>query len=148
MAGPTRREFVRGAARLIAGGAAAGAAAPLVAACDARDPTRAWTFRTAVDVSRLAADGEATLTAAPGVDGARILVVRTAPDAFTALSTQCTHEGCPVNPPVNGIITCPCHGSQYALDGTVRRGPALYPLTRYLTYYDQRVRRLTVGSTE
>jgi Rieske Fe-S protein len=146
--GPTRRDFVGGAARLIAGGAVAGAVAPLVAACGPGDPTRGWTFRTTVDVSPLTADGQATLTTAPGVDGARILVVRTAHDTFTALSTQCTHEGCPVNPPANGIITCPCHGSQYALDGTVRRGPALYPLTRYLTYYDNRARRLTVGSTD
>jgi Rieske Fe-S protein len=146
--GPTRRDFVGGAARLIAGGAVAGAIVPLVAACDPRDPTRAWTFRATVDVSRLAADGQATVTTVPGVDGAPILVVRTGRDAFTALSTQCTHEGCPVNPPVNGIITCPCHGSQYALDGTVRRGPALYPLTRYLTFYDERARRLMVGSTE
>ena len=148
MPGPTRRDFVGDAARLIAGGAVAGAVAPLVAACGPRDPTHAWTFRTTVDVSRLASDGEATITSARGVDGAPILVVRTAHDAFTALSTQCTHEGCPVNPPVNGIITCPCHGSQYSLDGTVRRGPALYPLTRYLTSYDGRARRLTVGSTD
>lgn len=148
MPDPTRREFLHGAARLVAGGAAAAAAAPLTAACAAPDPTRAWTFRTALDVSALSTDGQSMVSANPGVDGARILVVRTAPGAFAALSTQCTHEGCPVNPPVNGVITCPCHGSQYALDGTVKRGPALYALMRYRTWYDARSATLVVGVTD
>jgi cytochrome b6-f complex iron-sulfur subunit len=145
---PTRREFVHDAARLIAGSAVVGAAAPFVAACAPHDPTLAWKFRTIVDVSQLVADGQAIVTDTPGVDGARILIVRTARDAFTALSTQCTHEGCPVTPPVTGVITCPCHGSQYGLDGAVRRGPALYPLTRYLTSYETRAGKLTVGTAE
>jgi Rieske Fe-S protein len=144
----TRREFVRGAARLLAGGAAAAAVAPLVGACDPPDPTRSWTFRASVDVSALTSDGAAIVTKTPGVDGAPILVVRTARDTFSALSTQCAHEGCPVNAPVSGIITCPCHGSQYALDGSVVRGPTIYPLTRYQTYYDRRERRLMVGLAE
>jgi Rieske Fe-S protein len=101
-----------------------------------------------VDVSSLTSDGAATVTKAPGVDGAPILVVRTARDTFAALSTRCAHEGCPVNPPVNGVITCPCHGSQYALDGKVLRGPTVYPLTRYETRYDRGVGRLSVGFTE
>ena len=148
MGDSTRREFVRGAARLIAGGAAAAAAVPLVEACEPPDPTRAWTFRASVDVSSLASDGAAMITTAPGVDGAPILVVRTGRDAFAALSTRCAHEGCPVNPPVNGVITCPCHGSQYALDGKVLRGPTIYPLTRYETHYDRRAGQLSVGLTE
>jgi Rieske Fe-S protein len=53
-----------------------------------------------------------------------------------------------VNPPANGVITCPCHGSQYNLDGTVRRGPAQFSLTRYLTSYDDATHQLTVGSNE
>src|SRR5258708_11593201 len=112
MGDSTRREFVRDAARLLAGGAA------LAVACGP-DPTSKWTFRANVDVSSLTSDGAATVTKSPGVDGAPILVIRTAPDKFSALSTRCAHEGCPVNPPVNGIITCPCHGSQYSLEGTV-----------------------------
>lgn len=148
MTDSTRREFVRGAARLLAGGAAAAAAAPLLEACDTPDPTRSWTFRASIDVSSLTTDGAAVITKTAGEDGAPILVVRTAPDTFSALSTQCAHEGCPVNPPVGGIITCPCHGSQYKLDGSVVRGPTVYPLTRYLTHYDPKARTLMVGLTE
>jgi Rieske Fe-S protein len=148
VADSTRREFVRGATQLIAGGALAGTVAPLLAACESRDPARDWTFRATVDVSPLAGDGQSLVTTTPGVDGARILVIRTGRDTYSALSTQCTHEGCPVNRPVNGVITCPCHGSRYSLDGSVLHGPALYPLTRYLTHYERSDGRLKVGSME
>ena len=42
-----------------------------------------------------------------------------------ALRAECTHLGCLVaaNPLGDGF-TCPCHGSKYARDGTVLRGPA------------------------
>ena len=120
------------------------AAAPVVASCRG-DPTRDWTFRATIDVAALSGDGQGLVSKIPGTDGAPILVIRTGPDHFNALSVQCTHEGCPVNPPVNGVITCPCHGSQYNLDGSVRHGPAQFALTRYLTSYDRATRRLIVG---
>lgn len=144
----TRREFVRGAARLLAGGAATAVVVPLAGACDPSDPTSSWTFRASVDVSMLTADGQATVSGVLGVDGAPILVTRTTKGAYSAVSSRCTHEGCPVNPPVNGVITCPCHGSQYALDGKVLRGPTIYPLTRYETHFDRGAGRLSVGLTE
>jgi cytochrome b6-f complex iron-sulfur subunit len=42
---------------------------------------------------------------------------------------NCTHLGCtfPWNP-LDGEFQCPCHGSRYAADGTVLRGPAPLPL--------------------
>jgi Rieske Fe-S protein len=58
---------------------------------------------------------------------------------------QCTHEGCPVNPPVNGIIACPCHGSRYDLNGRVLHGPAQYPLARYSTRYERKSGTVCVG---
>ena len=139
----TRREFMRSAAGLIVGGAVA----PLVSSCRG-DPTRDWTFRATIDVAALSSDGQGLVSKAPGTDGAPILVIRTGPNRYNALSVQCTHEGCPVNPPVNGVITCPCHGSQYNLDGSVRHGPAQFALTRYLTSYDRATRRLIVGEKE
>ncbi len=141
MAEPTRREFVR----TTAVGLIAGAVAPLIASCE-RDPTSDWTFRATIDVSSLSSDGQGFVSKTSGTDGAPILVIRTGPNAYNALSVQCTHEGCPVNPPANGVITCPCHGSQYNLDGSVRHGPAQFALTRYLTVYEGRTHRLTVGA--
>lgn len=44
-----------------------------------------------------------------------------------AVSTVCTHLGCIVKPTPHGF-DCPCHGSRFALDGTVVKGPAPAPL--------------------
>lgn len=44
-----------------------------------------------------------------------------------ALSTVCTHLGCVVKPSADGF-ECPCHGSRFAADGSVRKGPAPRPL--------------------
>jgi nitrite reductase/ring-hydroxylating ferredoxin subunit len=40
-----------------------------------------------------------------------------------AISTICTHLGCVVKPTTEGF-ECPCHGSRFAADGEVTRGPA------------------------
>jgi len=48
-------------------------------------------------------------------------------DGFFAISLVCTHLGCTVEQSENGF-TCPCHGSQYDIDGQVLRGPAQKPL--------------------
>jgi cytochrome b6-f complex iron-sulfur subunit len=45
-----------------------------------------------------------------------------------ALSLVCTHLGCLVEANDTGFA-CPCHGSLYAADGAVVRGPASQPLT-------------------
>jgi Rieske Fe-S protein len=44
-----------------------------------------------------------------------------------AISTRCPHLGCTVERQADGF-QCPCHGSQFGLDGQVRRGPATHPL--------------------
>jgi nitrite reductase/ring-hydroxylating ferredoxin subunit len=44
-------------------------------------------------------------------------------DGIHAISTVCTHLGCIVKPNAEGF-ECPCHGSRFAHDGSVTRGPA------------------------
>jgi Rieske Fe-S protein len=58
-------------------------------------------------------------------------VVVTQPTAgdFKAFSAVCTHQNCTVSSVSDGVITCPCHGSQYDIaTGAVRKGPATKPL--------------------
>ncbi|WP_420082080.1 protein kinase domain-containing protein [Streptomyces sp. JL4002] len=58
-------------------------------------------------------------------------VVITQPEAgaFMAFSATCTHAGCPVTEIANGVIRCPCHGSDFSIiDGSVQNGPATNPL--------------------
>ena len=50
-----------------------------------------------------------------------------AESGFSALSLVCTHLGCTVDAKEDGFA-CPCHGSLYARDGSLLRGPAAQPL--------------------
>ncbi len=144
--GTSRREFVGLAARALSGGALAGTAVPLLGSCASSLHAGPAGYSALADVSGLTADVQSLVIAAPGPDGAPILVVRRSSDRFTALSMRCTHEGCPVSPPAGGIITCPCHGSQFDLEGKVLRGPAKFPLARYATKYNPRENSLGVRS--
>jgi nitrite reductase/ring-hydroxylating ferredoxin subunit len=58
--------------------------------------------------------------------GRPVVLVRDAEGVF-AVSRVCTHLGCIVQPSAAGF-DCPCHGSRFARDGTVIRGPAPKPL--------------------
>ncbi|MCD7442874.1 Rieske (2Fe-2S) protein [Streptomyces lincolnensis] len=58
-------------------------------------------------------------------------VVVTQPTAgeFKAFSSKCTHQGCAVSGIANGVITCPCHKSEFSVtDGSVKKGPATQAL--------------------
>ena len=65
--------------------------------------------------------------------GKRLSVRRLAEDDFLVLDTRCTHLGCPVTAIASTgfAFRCFCHGSQFAADGTVLRGPAKRPLLRH-----------------
>ncbi|MEW5702547.1 MAG: ubiquinol-cytochrome c reductase iron-sulfur subunit [Candidatus Zixiibacteriota bacterium] len=54
--------------------------------------------------------------------GRSVAVYRDA-EGIYAVSLRCTHLGCIVKSSPDGF-ECPCHGSQFAPDGTVRKGPA------------------------
>lgn len=59
-----------------------------------------------------------------------IYVFKDTNGAMVALSGTCSHRGCTVKKLRDGF-ECPCHGSEYDLDGKVRTGPALNPLKAY-----------------
>lgn len=59
----------------------------------------------------------------PFVPAGRAVAVFRDGEGVYAVSTICTHLGCVVKPNPDGF-ECPCHGSRFALDGTVMRGPA------------------------
>jgi Rieske Fe-S protein len=55
---------------------------------------------------------------------------------FYAFRNKCTHDGCEVPCPVDGVIVCPCHGSTFNLNGDVTGGPALEDLRHYLVTFE------------
>ncbi len=61
-----------------------------------------------------------------------LLLVRDGPATVRAFNPVCTHRHCIVAYKAADVrIECPCHGSQYALDGHVLKGPAPRPLEVY-----------------
>ncbi len=66
------------------------------------------------------------------MSGDTIMVVRVSDSQVVALSAICTHAGCSMDYTAGqGVLDCPCHGSQFATDGSVLRGPAVRPLRVY-----------------
>lgn len=64
-----------------------------------------------------------------------VIINRAAGGIFHALSSRCPHEGCTVNAldPEAHKLVCPCHFSEFQIDGSYVTGPANGPLTRYKT---------------
>jgi Rieske Fe-S protein len=59
-----------------------------------------------------------------------VLLVNLGNNRIKAYDAHCTHQGFIVNPPKNGRIVCPNHGSAFqASDGGVVQGPAMRGLT-------------------
>jgi len=50
-------------------------------------------------------------------------------DGLKVFSSWCTHLGCRINSTENGNLICPCHGSEFDLEGKNIKGPANKPLT-------------------
>jgi cytochrome b6-f complex iron-sulfur subunit len=54
---------------------------------------------------------------------------------YTAVLMLCTHKDCELNP-AGTILSCPCHGSEFATDGKVLQGPAEVSLEKYKVTVD------------
>lgn len=72
-----------------------------------------------------------------------VLLIRTSQTQFSAVKTICTHKGCDVDLSGDKFV-CPCHGSEYTLDGKVTQGPAKTNLKSYDTVYDSDKGTVTV----
>lgn len=120
---------------MLCGIAGAGLIAAALAACGDSDggssnsgskPKQAT--RSADGAVVLARTGEVNVNSGVVVttpDGDPIVVVQPQAGTFKAFSAVCTHQGTTINAPVDGVMTCPNHGSQFfAANGSVKRGPA------------------------
>jgi nitrite reductase/ring-hydroxylating ferredoxin subunit len=67
-----------------------------------------------------------------------LIVSRDETGTFYAVDSECKHASCTVASwsSTSGAITCPCHGSQYAMDGTLLEGPANDNLAAYDIVFD------------
>ena len=66
----------------------------------------------------------------------RLIAVRLSDAEFTVLSRICTHRQCTVAyDGIENTMACPCHGSEYDVNGNVINGPASRPLKKYQVDY-------------
>ena len=70
---------------------------------------------------------ESLAAGTPLVPAGRSCAVFRDDEGVYAISTVCTHLGCIVKREADGFH-CPCHGSRFAPDGGVVKGPAPAPL--------------------
>lgn len=126
--------------RAVIVGAGLGALATAAVACSTRDDTPAAASSSSEAATTPGAAGTSapdagalTTTADVPVGSGVILgdVVVTQPTSgvFKGFSSVCPHAGCNVSKITDGKIVCPCHNSEFNLDGSVAQGPAKEPLT-------------------
>ncbi|GAA0834820.1 Rieske (2Fe-2S) protein [Streptosporangium amethystogenes subsp. fukuiense] len=62
----------------------------------------------------------------------KIVITQPTSGLFRAFTASCPHRGCAVGRVGDGVIHCPCHGSEFAADsGKCLKGPAEAPLVQY-----------------
>ncbi len=64
-----------------------------------------------------------------------LILIRKSETEFLAIRTICSHKGCDVELEADKFV-CPCHGSEYTLDGKVTQGPAKENLKTFETIFD------------
>lgn len=74
------------------------------------------------------------------------ILIHTSQTQFTALSLICAHKGCTVEKDGDKFV-CPCHGSEYTLNGKVTTGPSKKDLIIYETVYDAEKNTVTIKMT-
>lgn len=144
IADPSRRNFLIG----VCGAAALAGLGPALLADDAVAATgikRKKNGQVVVTVRKVPAlaqvDGRVLLGTVKGVP---VAVVRTGDSTYEALNLRCTHQGYTVKADADGWL-CPAHGSQFAVDGELERGPALSNLATVRASWNSRKGQLTVG---
>lgn len=75
-----------------------------------------------------------------------IYVVRFGDEEYAAYSSECTHFGCEVELQsfATGFV-CPCHGSEFDIDGAVRNGPAKQDLVTFVVTIDEETVTVSPG---
>ena len=95
------------------------------------EPTQG-AIRLSEEQSSALLQSEGSLLVQPENATGKILVVRRDDGSLYAVDATCTHAGCDVlYDPKLGHIRCPCHGSEFGLDGQNMKGPAQEPLKAY-----------------
>jgi Rieske Fe-S protein len=76
----------------------------------------------------------------------KLMIARISVDEIVCVSAICTHMACTIALDLPHMdFQCPCHGSRFALDGSVENGPAPTPVKKYPVTFDQTNAVITVA---
>lgn len=79
-----------------------------------------------------------------GITFTENLIIKKEGDSLNIYSSTCTHLGCKINKEQNNNFICPCHGSQFALNGDVVKGPATKSLAQLNYSKDKKTGKIIV----
>lgn len=79
-----------------------------------------------------------------GISFINNLIVEKTGDNIKIYSSTCTHLGCKINQEKDNKLVCPCHGSQFTLNGEVIKGPATKNLTQLNYGKDKKTGKIVV----
>jgi cytochrome b6-f complex iron-sulfur subunit len=72
------------------------------------------------------------------VEAGRFYLVHLPEGGYLAVYRRCTHLGCAVPYDLaSGKFICPCHGSEFTMDGDVLNQPAPRPLDRFALWINE-----------
>ncbi|WP_327693520.1 Rieske (2Fe-2S) protein [Streptomyces sp. NBC_00459] len=118
VSGPARRT-------VMAAAGAAGLTVALTACGSEDDPADSATEQGAAAGTALAKTSDIPEGGGKIFKDQGVVVTQPTAGTYKAFSAKCTHAGCAVTGITNGVITCPCHNSEFSVaDGSVKKGPA------------------------
>ena len=131
----SRRDFIKTSALgVIAGGTAL---TSINLEAFAKSPSAKGAIKTSGDDMVVKLSDNASLSKVGGSVKVNdeLILIRNSETTFLAVRTICSHKGCDVELEGDKFV-CPCHGSEYTLEGKVTEGPAKKDLKTFETIFD------------
>ncbi|MFN6537169.1 MAG: ubiquinol-cytochrome c reductase iron-sulfur subunit [Nostoc sp. EkiNYC01] len=101
-----------------------------IAACSSQTNSASTDWQTIGTSAELDKTGELLAKNSPA--GPVLVVGTSKSENLTAVNPTCTHAGCTVGWKADTKkFVCPCHGSEFGVDGKVQKGPAAEALKTY-----------------
>jgi Rieske Fe-S protein len=79
------------------------------------------------------------------VGALQLAILRVGDADYRAFSNVCTHAGCGIYAFVGQRLRCPCHGSEFDVDGVNVAGPAMLPLPRFAVSHNRELGELRIS---
>ena len=79
-----------------------------------------------------------------GVTFFKSVIINKNDKELNIFSSKCTHLGCKINKIEDDKLICPCHGSQFNLDGNVIKGPATASLKKLSYKTDPKTKEIVI----